>query len=443
MVDGFGRNKRPAWGKAHAEPRGMLAGLARVPRPPRRSADACRLSRGPQARIVTIARRRGPASRENARIPPFADTATWIAVGFAVGAAVLALAASLLLLGLVLRRGRLAPGPAGGASTALADARAETRRSRALAEIAATLDLDAVLERTLLVASESSGVEAAMAVLYRDEAEPLVAAVGLTAEEAARQPVAKPATSARAVRIGYRYGGETASAGRAGAGPIGGGIAVPVRDGGATIGTLALFWRGTDARGEDEAVAQLEELAAGAAPAIRNAQLFQEARRLAELDSLTSLGNRRFFHEALARECARADRYERPLTLVLLDVDDFKEVNDRIGHLAGDRVLAEVAELVREAIRAADIACRVGGDELAIILPEAGERDAESLYRRIQLALGPGLGESREEVGLSAGIAGLRPEDDAVALFQRADEALYRAKGAGKGRARLAGAAGS
>jgi diguanylate cyclase (GGDEF)-like protein len=373
-------------------------------------------------------------------MPPSADTATWIAVGFAVGAAVLALAASLLLLGLVLRRGRLEQPGGGGTAAALADAREESRRSRALADIAATLDLDAVLERTLHAASESTGVEAAMAVLSRDDEEPLVATLGLTAEEALRQPVSTRAPgAARAVRIGYRYGPEGAVPADAEDGRIGGGVAVPVRDGEDVLGTLALFWRGARARAEDEAVARLEELAAGAAPAIRNARRFHEARRLADLDSLTSLGNRRFFHATLERECARADRYERRLTLVLLDVDDFKEINDRIGHLAGDRVLAEVAARVRRATRATDAACRVGGDELAVILPEAGESDAESLYRRIQVALAGGLGETGEHVRLSAGIAGLRPQDDAVALFERADEALYRAKRDGKGRARRAG----
>ncbi|HSK16880.1 MAG TPA: GGDEF domain-containing protein [Gaiellaceae bacterium] len=373
-------------------------------------------------------------------MPPYADTATWIAVGFAVGAAVLALAALLVLLGLVLRRGRLEQPGSRETAAALADAREESRRSRELADIASTLDLDAVLERTLHAASESTGVEAAMAVLSRDDEEPLVATIGLTAEEALRQPVStRPPGAARAVRIGYHYGPEDAPPDDAEDGRIGGGVAVPVRDGDDVLGTLALFWRGARAREEDEAVARLEELAAGAAPAIRNARRFYEARRLADLDPLTSLGNRRFFYATLERECARADRYERRLALVVLDVDDFKEINDRIGHLAGDRVLAEVAGRVRRATRATDVACRVGGDELAVILPEAGEADAESLFRRVQLELAGGIGESAERVRLSAGIAGLRPQDDAVALFQRADEALYRAKQEGKGHARRAG----
>ena len=92
----------------------------------------------------------------------------------------------------------------------------------------------------------------------------------------------------------------------------------------------------------------LEELASRAGPAIENARRFREARQLADLDALTGLHNRRYFHETLEREVARAQRYERRLALIVFDLDDFKAINDRIGHLAGDAVLAEAAERVRE-----------------------------------------------------------------------------------------------
>ena len=87
-------------------------------------------------------------------------------------------------------------------------------------------------------------------------------------------------------------------------------------------------------------------------PAIENARRFREARQQADLDALTGLHNRRYFHETLAREIARAHRYNRRLALIVFDLDDFKAINDRIGHLAGDAVLAEVAERVREVVRA-------------------------------------------------------------------------------------------
>jgi diguanylate cyclase (GGDEF)-like protein len=378
-------------------------------------------------------------------MPLFADTATWVAVGFAVGAAVIALAASLVLLVLALRRGspgepaRPAPAPdepgAAELEAALHEARGESSRSHRLSEIATSLDLDGVLQRTLAAAAATEGVDAAMAVVRQTEDSPIVATLGMTAEEAARQPVSgSPSGGARAVRISYRYDAGT-KPGRL----IRGGIAVPLReDHVGTIGTLAVFWRGGDRSPADGEVAELEELARTSAPAIRNAQEFREARQLTDVDVLTGVHNRRYFHETLLRECARAHRYERGLALVILDIDDFTETNDRLGHHAGDDVLVVVAERLRDAVRQADIACRVGTDEFAIILPEAGARDAEQLYRRIQFAVGSGSSGPVEHVRLSAGIAELRPEDDSVSLFERADDALYRAKGLGRGQVQQA-----
>ena len=166
-----------------------------------------------------------------------------------------------------------------------------------------------------------------------------------------------------------------------------------------------------------------------AGPAIENARRFREARQLADLDALTGLHNRRYFHETLAREVARAHRYERQLALVVFDLDDFKAINDRIGHLAGDGVLAEAAERVRDVVRSADIACRVGGDEFAVILPESA-----LARRRPALPAHPGTRSRRVRsaqagaLSFSAGVAELQPDDDAVAFFERADDALYRAK---------------
>jgi len=387
------------------------------------------------------------------RAMPLADTATWIAVGFAIGAAVLALAASAALLTYVVRRGRdegPTPTTVSGApalravpdevSLALVDAREETRRSRQLAEIVAAIDLDSVLERTLTAATDTAGVHAAMAVVRQDDEEPLVATFGMTPKEAARQPVTtSPSGGARAVRISYRYDPENEAEEDEKGGLICGGVSVPLReDNVGVIGTLAVFWRGTDQVPEDGVIGGLEALARTSAPAIRNAQKFRLARQLADVDGLTSLHNRRYFHETLARETARAQRYERRLALVILDIDDFKETNDRLGHLGGDAVLAAVAERLLSAVRRADIACRVGGDEFAVILPEAGARDAEQLYQRIQFAVGSGAAGPAENVRISAGIAELRPEDDAISLFERADEALFRAKEGGKGQVRQA-----
>ena len=373
-----------------------------------------------------------------------ADTATWIGVGFAVGAALVALVASAVLLVIVLGRPEKNQPPAlpeeaqapEAAELALVEARVESERSRRLSGIATTIDLDAVLERTLEAAVATDGIDAAMAVIRQSEEEPLVATFGMTSEEAARQPVSSSpsGSGARAVRISYRYDEAGDPTAEPGGQLIRGGVAVPLREEQVgTVGTLAVFWRKGERVPEDDEIAELEALARTSAPAIRNAQEFREARQLADVDALTGIHNRRYFYETLERECARAHRYERGIALIILDIDDFKATNDRLGHLAGDAVLAAVAERLRDAVRQSDVACRVGGDEFAVILPESGARDAEQLYRRIQFAVGSGASGPAERVRLSAGIAELRPDDDSVSVFQRADEALYRAKEAGKG----------
>jgi diguanylate cyclase (GGDEF)-like protein len=377
------------------------------------------------------------------------DSATWVAVGLAIGAASIALVAALVVL-LVVVRGRRSSyaaveqllheslgrteGLHGDLTLALEEARKETRRARELGEIGSTIDLDAVLTRTLEAVGALTGVDAGLILLpASDGGEPLIATLGMTTDEAARQPVTGPpgGQRARAVRIAYTYTHEEI---RDESDLIRGGVSIPLRDSeGEPIGTLAAFWRGEDREATGQELTALEELAARAGPAIENARRFREARQLADLDALTTLHNRRYFHETLVRECARAHRYERQLALVIFDIDDFKAINDRIGHLAGDSVLAGVAERLQSVVRSADIACRVGGDEFAVILPESDLSDAEQLYRRVQFAVGARPIGPFDRLYLSAGIAQLRSDDDATSLFERADEALYQAKEAGKG----------
>jgi diguanylate cyclase (GGDEF)-like protein len=315
------------------------------------------------------------------------------------------------------------------------------RRSRALAELAGSIELDDVLERALEAADAIPGVDASLVAVAgaATNGKPLVATLGLSREEADREGlIAGPpdGREARSVAIAYRYdSGQMSENGSL----IHGGLAVPLRAEGESLGQLAVFSRTPDRRFSETEVEELEELARRAAPAIANAKRFREARQQADLDALTGLHNRRYFHETLAREVARAHRYGRKLALVVFDLDDFKAVNDRIGHLAGDAVLAEAADRVREVTRSADIACRVGGDEFAVILPEATRADADQLYQRIQDAVHARPIGSAGDLRFSAGVAELKSEDDAVAFFQRADDALYRSKELGKGQISVAG----
>jgi diguanylate cyclase (GGDEF)-like protein len=202
---------------------------------------------------------------------------------------------------------------------------------------------------------------------------------------------------------------------------------------GSLLGYLGVYTRDRGRRFGDEDVRLLEELTLRAGPSIENARKFREARQLADLDALTGLHNRRYFHETLARECSRAHRYGRRLALIVFDLDDFKDVNDQVGHLAGDAVLAEAAEQVREVIRTADVACRVGGDEFSVIMPESGIEQAEQLFGRLQGTISSRPIGQGGRLHISAGLAELKPDDDAIGFFERADEALYRAKEAGKG----------
>jgi diguanylate cyclase (GGDEF)-like protein len=230
--------------------------------------------------------------------------------------------------------------------------------------------------------------------------------------------------------MSYEYGTEGEDAdGEA----IRSGVAVPLPGETAQLGLLTVFTRSTETRFGEAQVNELEELALRAGPAIENARRFREARQLADLDALTGLHNRRYFHETLAREVARAHRYNRNLALIVIDLDDFKGINDRIGHLSGDAVLAEAAERIRDVVRSADIACRVGGDEFAVILPESKLRDADQLYARLRTALSSKPVGQAGPLTMSAGVAELQADDDAIAFFQRADHALYGAKEAGKG----------
>jgi len=323
-------------------------------------------------------------------------------------------------------------------SESLERAQEEGRRNRFLGELGASIDLDEVLSRTLEAGGAIPGVDAAI-VSIRDGAEkPIVATLGLSAEEAQRQVVSGPPNGheARAISIVYQY-----PAALEGAELVHSGLAVPVPGETAAIGFIAIYSRSPSHRFEEEMIRELEELAKRAGPAIENAWRFREARHLADLDALTGLHNRRYFHETLAREVARAQRYDRRLALIVFDLDDFKAINDRIGHLSGDAVLAETAERVRDVVRMADVACRVGGDEFSVILPESSTADADQLYHRLRGAVSSRPVGQAGRLSLSAGIADLLPDDDPTRFFERADEALYRAKELGKGQVFQAGAA--
>jgi diguanylate cyclase (GGDEF)-like protein len=181
-------------------------------------------------------------------------------------------------------------------------------------------------------------------------------------------------------------------------------------------------------------------LAEQAAVSIENVGLHETVERQAVTDELTGLFNRRRFQEAMATEVERSKRFGQPVGLVLLDLDDFKTVNDTYGHQQGDLVLREVARVLRETSREIDEPARYGGEELAVVLPGTDLEGAYNLAERVragieELALPLLDGEGVLRVTASFGVATLPGSaDDMRELVAAADEALYRAKRAGKNR---------
>jgi diguanylate cyclase (GGDEF)-like protein len=179
-------------------------------------------------------------------------------------------------------------------------------------------------------------------------------------------------------------------------------------------------------------IAFCQTVCSHAAMAIRNAELHDSLRRQVQQDALTGLLTHRGVHELVETELAAAQLRGGALSVIAIDLDDFRLVNDRDGHLAGDRLLRRVAETLREECREGQAAGRVGGDGFLIVLPGVGE-EAERVARRLVAEIGRRTGTSA-----SAGVARMRPDElDAVSLVECANRGLAEAKRSGKDTFRL------
>lgn len=225
----------------------------------------------------------------------------------------------------------------------------------------------------------------------------------------------------------------------------GGNLCVPLVTQGEVIGLLYLEGMDADAPTRRLQVALVTRIAEQVALALSNVRLRETLRRQSIIDPLTGLFNRRFMDETLHRELIRAERKGTCLSLLVLDLDHFKHLNDTYGHDAGDAVLKAVSHLIRQNVRESDLACRFGGEEIVVILPECDAAAAfdrsESIRRAIAALTVQHAGRTLDVVTASLGVA-VTSQHGTVAetLLRTADQALYQAKHGGRNRVVMASA---
>jgi diguanylate cyclase (GGDEF)-like protein len=195
------------------------------------------------------------------------------------------------------------------------------------------------------------------------------------------------------------------------------------------VGVLVVIWRDRLRHLPERTSTLLSMLAAEAAVAINRETLLSQLEYMSRRDELTGLLNRRVLGEELGRQLATADRHDRPLSIVMLDLDHFKAYNDTHGHQAGDRLLRTAAAAWTAALRRVDTIARYGGEEFVAILPDCGLEAAIATADRLRAAVPVGA-------TCSAGVAVLEERFSAAELIRRADQALYAAKRAGRDRTR-------
>jgi diguanylate cyclase (GGDEF)-like protein len=192
---------------------------------------------------------------------------------------------------------------------------------------------------------------------------------------------------------------------------------------------------------ESEEVLMVKTVSDQLAVAIMHARLFKQVQNQAMTDSLTSLYNHGAFKERLDREIKLAERNGDRVSLILLDLDHLKRINDTYGHRAGDECLIHVSEVMRQTVREVDICARYGGEEFVVILPQCSREDAISVAERLREAISSSpvkrLGQRVDQVTASVGVSTYpAPAKTADELIEMADRAMYLAKAAGRNRVR-------
>jgi diguanylate cyclase (GGDEF)-like protein len=211
-------------------------------------------------------------------------------------------------------------------------------------------------------------------------------------------------------------------------------VCVPMVVEGETIGALNVYRGGEDAAFSAQEAGVVERFCAIAALAFNSARQRERLRTLARTDSLTGMLNRRAYFERLSEELARGKRIQAPVSVVLLDIDHFKPVNDEHGHAEGDRVLQAIAAKLQTTVRADETVARYGGEEFSLIAAGAGTQEVVELAERIRAAVSE-VGVHGRAITASAGVATWPQDgDNPDRLLEAADAALYEAKRAGRDR---------
>ena len=216
-------------------------------------------------------------------------------------------------------------------------------------------------------------------------------------------------------------------------------LGVPLTLGNEKLGVLCLQAEKPNAYSPDQ-IRLVETIAHQASISISNAQMFEKIQGMAILDTLTGIYNRRYFYEYAENEIIRSQRYNNEMSLIMLDIDHFKLVNDRFGHLIGDQTLKMIVDTCLSVLRKSDVMCRFGGEEFLVLLPETSKLDAVIAAKRICQAIAEQSLPTDSELGpvsvtVSIGITQLKSKTETLEdLIGQADQALYEAKETGRNR---------
>ena len=348
-----------------------------------------------------------------------------------------------LLLTVTLMRQR---GTARELEAALADESGARDRAGLLLAIASAVNSSLALEEVLNVALTHAGrimgavagamylVRTGKAEMYREASYNLTARARGGTRKLDEEPLSSAIGAMRPLVVkldertapGLELGGHPQHA-----------LVVPIQRSGQLMGAMELYINAWRELSEDQADL-LNGVASQAAIAIRHAQLFQAQEENALTDELTKLPNRRALAQEFLKEMQRARRHKNAIAFVMIDLDHFKQVNDSYGHLNGDAVLHELAQILASSARESDVCARYGGEEFALILHETTESGAKILAERIRAKVAAATFPGGLKLTISIGVAATDDSTLFTQLMDRADQALYAAKQGGRNQVRVA-----